>query len=488
MKLGHIKPLPVAVGVLVFCAVAFIPSPLHHFGVYGARPAYAAATALMMAIWWLTEALPIYYTACIPLIFFPLFGVFGKGIGGDTWEAIKPYFDPYIFLFAGGMCIAAAMQQWDLHRRIALKVMSAIGTEPKRLLFGFLCATGFVSMWISNTATAAMMLPIGIAIVSQLEHQLKRPRLPFYGMAIMLAIAYGSNIGGMGTKIGTAPNAQFSGFMHQMGVEISFLQFMAVGLPFVLIMLPIAWYMLWRVARKDGLHEEIERDVISGELQTLGKIKREEEKVLLVFLLTAAAWIFAKDLVDLLKPLISDKLTTAHIEGGVSAVAALVLIALRSHGKQILTGKSLKTVPWETLLLLGGGFAMAAGIQMSGLSLWIAEQLVVLRTLTELSQIFLTSLSSVGLSAVASNTATTAVLLVVIRDTVSPEIVNSALFTVTLAASCDFALPAGTPPNAIVFGSGYVTIPQMARTGVLLDIIAAVIVALWCYLIVPLIL
>ena len=488
MKSLPVKPIPFVIGLVLFCLIAFLDSPLHHYGEFGARPAYAAATALMMAIWWLTEALPIYYTACVPLILFPLLGVFGKGLAGDTWDAVKPYLDPYIFLFAGGMCIAAAMQQWGLHRRIALKVMSAIGTEPKRLLLGFLCATAFVSLWISNTATAAMMLPIGIAIVSQLEHQLRRERLPFYGMAIMLAIAYGSNIGGIGTKIGTAPNAQFYGFMSQMGVEISFLQFMAVGLPFVLMMLPVAWYMLWRVARKDGLKDDIKRDIIADELRALGQIKREEQKVLLVFILTAAAWIFAKELADLLRPVIAEKLTTAHIEGGVSTVAALALIAMRSRGKQLLTGASLKTVPWETLLLLGGGFAMAAGIQNSGLSGWIADQLVALRTLTEFSQILLTSFSSVGLSAVASNTATTAVMLAVIRDTVSPAIVNSALFTVTLAASCDFALPAGTPPNAIVFGSGYVTIPQMARTGVLLDIIAGLLVALWCYLIVPVIL
>lgn len=483
-----LRPIPFAIGIVLFCAIAFADSPLHHFGEFGSRPAFAAATALMMAIWWLSEALPIYYTACVPLILFPLFGVFGRGLAGDAWDTISPYFDPYIFLFAGGMCIAAAMQQWGLHRRIALKVMAAIGTEPKRLLLGFLCATAFVSLWISNTATAAMMLPIGIAIVAQLEHQLKRERLPFYGMAIMLAIAYGSNIGGIGTKIGTAPNAQFSGFMSQMGVEVSFLQFLVVGFPFVLMMLPIAWYMLWRVARRDGLHDEIERDVVSGELQALGKIKGEEEKVLLVFLLTAFAWIFAKELAELLRPGIHPKLTTAHIEGGISTLAALTLIALRSHGKQILSAGALKTVPWETLLLLGGGFAMAAGIQNSGLSGWIAGQLVALRSLTELSQILLTSVASVSLSAVASNTATTAVMLAVIRDAVSPIIVNSALFTVTLAASCDFALPAGTPPNAIVFGSGYVTIPQMARTGVLLDIIAAILVALWCYIVVPIVL
>jgi solute carrier family 13 (sodium-dependent dicarboxylate transporter), member 2/3/5 len=236
------------------------------------------------------------------------------------------------------------------------------------------------------------------------------------------------------------------------------------------------------------MSEQVQKDVIAEERAALGPVKREENIVLCVFLLTATAWIFAKDIVSVLEPQFEFKLTTAHVEGGVSALAGLVLIAMRSNGRQVLSGRSLKGVPWETLLLLGGGFAMAAGIQQSGLSNWMAQQLSALQSLSELSQLMLTSLSSVGLSAVASNTATTAVMLAVINEAVSPEIVNSALFTVTLAASCDFALPAGTPPNAIVFGSGYVTIPQMARTGAMLDIIAAILVALWCYLIVPVIL
>lgn len=482
-----IKPLWIAVGIFLFLAIAFLDSPLHNYGDYGSRPAFAAAVAVMMAVWWLTEALPIYVTACAPLILFPITGVFGGNLGNDIGSSVLPYVDPYIFLFAGGMCIAAAMQQWDLHRRIALTVMHAIGTEPKRLLFGFLSATAFVSMWISNTATAAMMLPIGMAIVLQLEHQLHRSRLPNYGMAIMLAIAYGSNIGGMGTKIGTAPNAQFSGFMSQIGVEISFAQFMAVGFPFVLMMLPCAWYALWRIGRKDNIND-VEKHVIVGAKESLGRMKREEDIVLVMFLLAATGWIFAKDIFTLVQPHIGIKLTTAHIEGGVSVIAGLILILLRWNGRQILTGRSLRGVPWETLLLLGGGFAMAAGIQQSGLSNWMAGQLTAIRSLSEISQLLLTSFSSVGLSAVASNTATTAVMLSVINEAVSPMIVNSALFTVTLAASCDFALPAGTPPNAIVFGSGYVTIPQMARIGVMLDILAAILVALWCYLIVPVVL
>src|SRR5687767_7172148 len=173
-----------------------------------------------------------------------------------SWQSVLPYVDPYIFLFAGGMAIGAAMQQWNLHRRIALGIMDRIGSDPRRLLAGMLAATAFISMWISNTATAAMMMPIGLAVVLQVEDQRGAGRLRHYGMAIMLAIAYGANVGGIGTKIGTAPNAQFSGFMERLGIEITFLQFLAVGLPFVLAFLPVVWWMLWRIGRREGLAGE----------------------------------------------------------------------------------------------------------------------------------------------------------------------------------------------------------------------------------------
>jgi sodium-dependent dicarboxylate transporter 2/3/5 len=232
-------------GLLAYALLALLDTPLKHSPEWGARPAYAAAGAALMAIWWLTEAIPIYLTACVPLIAFPLTGVFGDSLWENAREAVLPYFDPYNFLFAGGMAIAAAMQQWNLHRRIALGIMDAIGTDPRRLLAGSLAATAFISLWISNTATAAMMMPIGLAVVLQIEEELGGRRLASYGMAIMLSIAYGANVGGIGTKIGTAPNAQFSGFMEQKEVSISFLQFMAVGLPFVLVFLPAVWWVLW---------------------------------------------------------------------------------------------------------------------------------------------------------------------------------------------------------------------------------------------------
>jgi sodium-dependent dicarboxylate transporter 2/3/5 len=434
-------------------------------------------------VWWLTEAVPIYWTACVPLVLFPVLGVFAGGHAENLRGAAAPYVDPYIFLFAGGMAIAAAMQQWNLHRRIALGVMDKIGAEPPRLLAGFLAATAFISLWISNTATAAMMLPIGLALMAQLEAQVGR-RLTHYGMAIMLAIAYGSNIGGIGTKIGTAPNAQFAGFLDRLGTPVSFLQFMVVGLPFVLMFLPVAWWALWRIARREELEGDLGGETLHREIAKLGGMRRGEAVVLGVFLLTAALWILAKPLTTELQARFGKGFGSAHVEGGIAVAAALTLLLLSSGGQRVLHPRSLKTVPWETLLLLGGGFSMAAAVQGSGLSLWAGEQLAVVRGMPPFQQVLLASVVTVAISAIASNTATIAIMLVVLRDAAAPEALNTVLFASTIAASCDFALPAGTPPNAIVFGSGYVTIPRMARTGVMLDLAAALLAGVWCWLVV----
>lgn len=477
-----------AAGLVAFFLLAFLDTPLRHDSEFGARPAFAAAGAALMAIWWLTEALPIYVTACVPLVLFPLTRVFGDEMGTNVRQSVMPYLDPYIFLFAGGMAIAAAMQQWNLHRRIALGIMDRIGSDPRRLLAGTLAATAFISMWISNTATAAMMMPIGLAVVLQVEDQRGAGRLRHYGMAIMLAIAYGANVGGIGTKIGTAPNAQFSGFMERIGIEISFLQFLAVGLPFVLLFLPVTWWMLWRIGRQEGLEGEIGEEVVRGELAKLGPVKRQERIVLGVFLVTAALWIGGKLLTEMLKARVPFEITSAHVEGGIAMLAALVLLLWRTRGRQVLGFRALAAAPWETLLLLGGGFAMAAAIQKSGLSAWLGGQLVVLRDAPPFAQVLLSSIAVVALSAVASNTATIAVMLVVLKDAVAPDVMTTTLFAATIAASCDFALPVGTPPNAIVFGSGYVSIPRMARTGVVLDLLAAALAAVWCWLIVRLVL
>ncbi len=484
---SRFKPVPIAAGLAVAALFALVDSPLHHQPDVGSRPAMAAAVASLMAIWWLTEAIPIYWTACLPVVLFPLLGVFGDGLATGLRASLSPYFDPYIFLFAGGMAIAAAMQQWNLHRRLALGIMERIGTDPRRLLAGVLAATAFLSLWITNTATATMMMPIGVALIVQLEAR-SGFKLRHYGMAIMLAIAYGSNIGGIGTKIGTAPNGQFAGFLERSGKSVSFVQFLLVGLPFVLLMLPLVWGVLWRLGRKDGLAGDA-REVVRRELAALGAVRRPERIVAGVFLAAAALWIVSKPIVDELALLVVPfQLGTAHVEGAIAIAAALVLLCWRYRGRQVLEIGALGTVPWETLLLLGGGFAMAAGIQQSGLSAWLGAQLAGIASLPPLAQIVLAAIATVALSAVASNTATIAVMLPVLRDAAAPGVMTSVLFAATIAASCDFALPAGTPPNAIVFGSGYVRIPVMARIGVQLDLAAALIAALWCWAVVPLVL
>jgi sodium-dependent dicarboxylate transporter 2/3/5 len=474
----------VAAGVAAFVLIAFVDSPLHHVGEHGARPAYAAAVAALMAVWWLTEALPIHVTGCAPLVLFVPLGVF-EGDAAEQWKStVSPYFGDYVRLFAGGMCIGAAMQQWGLDRRIALAIMRAVGTEPKRLLFGFLAATATISMFISNTATAAMMVPIAAAVVHQLERRIGGRRLAGYGAAVMLSIAYAANIGGVGTKIGSPTNGQLCGVLQKLGVEVTFLQYSAVGVPFVALMLPIAWWVLWRVGRVDAPPRESGGETIAEESRKLGPVSRGERLVLCVFAMTALAWILASDIAAWLSTS-AGAVKSAQIEGGVSLLAALVLIVARVEGRQAVGWAALRKAPWSTLLLLGGSFAIAAGIERSGLSDWLAAHLVALREMPPFQQVLVASAATVAISAVASNTATVSVLLPLLRNAVEPSRMTTALFASTIASSCDFALPAGTPPNAIVFGTGYVTIPRMVKSGVVLDAIAAVLAAAWTWVAVP---
>lgn len=472
-------------GVVAFIALLAIDGPLHHFRDYGSRPAAAAAVTALMAIFWLTEAIPIAWTACLPLLLFPCVPAFSGGPLQRFGAALDPYIDPYIFLFAGGMGVAAAMQQCDLHRRIALSIMRRIGTEPRRLLLGVLIGTAFISLWISNTATAAMMLPIGLAIVAQCEVQNGGRRLVHYGAALMLAIAYAANVGGIGTKIGTVPNTQFAQFMEARGVPISFIDFLVVGMPFVVFFIPILWFALWRVGRKDAPPAAAGEHVVAEELRKLGPMKRSERLVLTVFSITVVLWMIGKPLTDFLKPWVSPfRLTSGHVEGSIAVLAAIAVLFLRADGRRTLEWPAIKKVPWDALILLGGAFSMASGVQQSGLSEWLGNSLTGLRDFSPLSQTLLASVVTVLISAVASNTSTVAVMLNVLASAVAPSHVPTVLFASTISASCDFALPAGTPPNAIVFGSGYLTVARMAKTGFVLDLIAALVAGAWCFLIV----
>lgn len=477
------KAVGLGAGVAAFLGIVLIPSGLHRVAGAGAAPAYAAGIAVLMAVWWFTEALPIHWTALVPLAAYPLFGVFEPWAGRERSGAIflenlgraaAPYADAYIFLFLGGMMIGAAAEQWNLHRRVALHILRAIGVGPRRLLLGVLVATAFISLWISNTATAVMMTPIGMALLAQLEAASGGRRLWNFGTGVMLAVAYGSNVGGIGTKIGTGPNSILCGWVQrQMGMELSFPYYMLLALPFVALFIPLVWAVLWRRARRDSFESLQAREVLDRELAALGRISGPERKVLAVFLTAAALWIFGSVIRPAVAPWVPRfwegfEFREKHYEAAVGLGAGLALLAGR-----VLSPGRLRRIPWDTLLLLGGGFALAAGVEGSGLSRWLALELRAIAGLPVPAQIALAALFSVGLSAVASNTATINVLLGLVPRSLP------VLFSVTIGCSCDFMLPAGTPPNAIVFGSGYIRLPVMIRTGFLLDLAAVLAITLY---------
>ena len=457
-----LRKVGLVLGPAAFLALGLVPSALHQVPGFGSRPAWGAAVAAWMAVWWFTEAVPMGATACLPLILFPLVGVTGRGPVADAGEAALSFVDAYIFLFLGGMAVGAAMEHWNLHRRLALHIMVRVGASPRRLLLGMLLATATVSMWISNTATAVMMVPIGMAVVRELESRAGR-RLAALGGALMLAVAYASNVGGVGTKIGTATNSIFAGFLSEkLKVELGFLTYMAAALPFVVLFLPLVWLALWRMARRDGLEGEQGREVLRSQLEALGVPSGQERRVAAVFGAAALLWVLG----DPIRAALPFKLAGKYYEAGVAMSAAAVLASLRC-----LPLAALRRIPVSALLLLGGSFAMASGIDASGASKWLGLQLEPIARLPFPAQVLLATSASVVLSAIASNTATVTLLLNLLPPSVP-------LLTATsMAASCDFALPAGTPPNAIVFGSGYVRLPDMMRAGALLDVAAALVLA-----------
>lgn len=496
-------------GPVLFVLILISAAPAGLEGTQG----WAAATVVLMAFWWITEPVPLWATASLPLLIFPVSGV------AELFPVVLQYLDPVNFLFLGGMFIAAAMQQWGLHRRIALIIVDTIGTSPRRIVLGFMLGTGFISMWISNTATAMMMYPIGMAVLLKLaEHSsADDAELRHFGLALMLGIAYGASIGGIGTKIGTAPNLVFvkqAGSL--LGQDIDFFTWLKMGLPIVLIALPVAWWYLVRIAAPlPATGFSGSSGVIAAERAALGPMQRGERIVLIAFLLAALLWIFRKDIEleiftipgwwryvtfgweDILgRPLDTLSAPLAKLlrqDSGDAAVAMVIGCGL------LFVPVSLKTlrfalevrqaakIPWHLLVLLGGAFAMAFGIEESGLSQWIAGLLTGIGHVRPYLVFLMVCMLTVALSEVASNTATASILLPLLAASAGSFGVEAAplMLAASIAASFGFMLPAGTPPNAIVFASGYITVPQMARNGVLIDLFGMLLVATLCYLLAP---
>jgi len=458
--------LPGLIGGLAFLAAAIFIPPPEGLPLAGWQ---VAGVALTMATWWMTVAAPIPVTALLPLVLFPLLGI------ASSREAAAPYADPIIFLFLGGFILGIAMQRVQLHVRIGLTVLSLVGSSPNRLLGGVLIATALVSMWVSNSASAIMMLPVAMSILALIDERAEmdsRSRENM-GVVLVLAVAYGATIGGLGTLIGTPTNAYVASYMdREHGVEIGFAQWMALGIPLVVVMLAGAWLVLQRLYPVTARGDTGAASAISAELRKLGPMRAEERRVAVVFTLTAIAWVTRPLYGDII-PGIDDTL--------IAMIAALAMFFVPVGGGDsapILDWDTAARLPWGVLLLFGGGLSLAAAISDSGLAAWVGTLMEGLRGWPVFAIVAIAALGMVFLTELTSNTASAAALLplgsaVAVGIGFDPILIAIPL---TLAASCGFMMPVGTPPNAIAYASGRVTVLQMVYAGLWLNILGVAII------------
>ncbi|MDY6999213.1 MAG: SLC13 family permease [Actinomycetota bacterium] len=441
-----------------------------------------AAIAVLMGLWWMTEAIPIPATALVPLVAFPLL-VDDVGVS----DVGANYGSDIIFLFMGGFLIALAMQRWNLHRRIALVTVRAMGTGSTRVIAGFMLATGFLSMWVSNTATAVMMVPIGVSVLmlagtvsggpdeigeGEVREQVQRSN---FGTALMLGIAYAASVGSLATIIGTPPNTLLVGYLQdEQGIDISFGQWMLLGLPLAAVLLVLTWVLLAKVIFKPELGEiPGGKKLFDTELRKLGRPSPGERRVAVIFVLAAVSWISFPLIWD--EPPVSD--------AGIAIAAGLLLFILPAGAKlgvRLLDWATAVQLPWGVLLLFGGGLALSAQFGSSGLTEWIGAQAQSLKGLSILLLVAVVTTAVIFLTELTSNTATAATFLPVIGGVAVGIGQDPLLLTipVALAATSAFMLPVATPPNAIVFGTGYVTIGSMVKGGIWLNLIAILLISI----------
>ena len=436
---------------------------------------------IWMAVWWISEVVPIAVTSLLPIILFPSLNILNIQDTGAN------YGHKYIFLFIGGFILANAIQKWNLHKRIALNIILKLGGSNDKIILGFMLATGFLSMWISNTATTVMMLPIALSVINQLKDHpdTLENENKIFGKALMLGVAYSASAGGIATLIGTPPNLIFAGFVQEnFNIEISFFQWMKIGFPISIILMLFIWWFLTKYAFKlnktgfPGGEEEI-KNILSK----MGGINNEEKKILLVFTLTVFSWIFRKNTINLIIPNFDDSM--------IAISSAIILFILPSKNKKepIMKWKDALTIPWGILLLFGGGLSIAKGFQATGLDHWIGDQLSFVTFSSSLLVILFIITGVNFLTEMTSNMATTAMLLPVMIPIANIMQINPFLLLVgaTLAASCAFMLPVATPPNAVVFGSKLLKISDMIKAGILINIFSIIIILIMVYFGMPII-
>ena len=433
-----------------------------------------AAVGVLMAVWWATEAVPIAVTALLPLVLFPLLGV------ATIQDTAAPYANKVIYLFLGGFIVAFAMQRWNLHRRIALSVLQHVGGNGRSLVGGFMLASAVISMWVMNTSTTMMLLPIAVSIITVIHKTvdgLGDKAKQDFQYSLLLGVAYGATIGGMATLVGTAPNAMLAAFMQESyGVEIDFSRWMLVGLPLSVLMLPLAWLALtrWVFDVNFGTSPE-SRATLRRMKDEMGRITVPETRVAIVFVIMALAWVFRPVLVKL--PGLS-----ALDDSGIAMAGAISLFLVPSGDKSdplLLRWKYAERLPWSVLILFGGGLTLAGAVTRTGLAEWLGNSLQAVGTLPLPVLVIVAAAMIIFLTELTSNIATTATFLPVVGAIAIQSGVDPIVLTVpvTFAASCAFMLPVATPPNAIVFGSGMLTIPKMVRAGMMLNIIGIILVS-----------
>ncbi len=467
------------IGLASFFILLLLPSPEG----LNSTAWTVAAIAVLMAVWWATEAIPVAVTALLPLALFPLLGI------TSFEEAAIPYANKNIYLFLGGFILALGIESSGLHKRIALKMIIAVGSSGASLIGGFMLVAALISMWVMNTSTTLMLLPIGLAVCTVMADTipgLSEKQKKDFDTALLLGIAYAATIGGMSTLIGTAPNIVFSSFMQDTyGVEISMLNWMMLGVPLAAVLLLGAWISLTKYVFKINFEASSESKLeLKKILDEMGALSKDEMRISIIFGLAVFAWVFRKLLVNF-------ELFTGLTDAGIAIIAAILIFMTPSATKKgdLLKWEKSKDLPWGLLILFGGGLSLAAQISSSGLGIWIGESLIVLSTIPPILLILAVATLIIFLTEITSNVTTTTTFLpvfggVAIAIGILPV---SLTIPVCLAASCAFMLPVATPPNAIVYGSNKFTIATMMRAGIALNIIGILVVTLFSYFLAPLI-
>lgn len=453
------------------------------------KAAKVAAVVSLMASWWISGCVPIPVTSLLPILLFPALAIM------PSKDAVKFYADDNIYLFLGGFMLALALEKWDLHRRIAFTLVRFVGTSPRRLVLGFLGATALISTLISNTATAMMMFPIALAIV-RATSELSKQKDDNFAVAMMLAVAYGASIGGVGTPIGTPPNIVLLGQLREsfpQAPAITFFAWSKVFFPLVVIFVPIAWLVLVKIVAPPRVKTSAGREVIMEELRKLGKLRGAELRVLVIFIITILLWVFRQPM-DLQVVKIPGWSTlfgkSEFISDATVAIAMAVVLFLipsgKKFGESLMDWKTAIKLPWGILLLFGGGFALAGGFRQTGLDAALGNAIRPYLHIHPIFVVALVSLLVTFMTEITSNTATAATIIPIMIGTATALGLNPLFLMVPTAISSSFGfmLPVGTPPNAIVFSSGLVPMSKMLKAGLILNLIGVVLSTLWIYFVV----